>query len=228
MMGPLVLLLAAAAPQLLSAAAAGSSALAGASTTCDSTNVQGGRRGCIDQIVSSVNISAECQALCCASSKAHPVLPLPGVTGVGCVAWFHSQYAQCFICNGVDRHGRKTVVLPPNKTECKKQTPHPGRPAKICTTGVVKPTLLPKPPTPPPVIPHIGTEGSPQYADAAFNSLRAPTYSNGSSASLNRTAELDTEGWPKMDCQICIFDHRPVQPKPRLASLSVQRAHLKK
>jgi hypothetical protein len=92
---------------------------------------------------------------------------------------------------------------------CKTQTPHPGRPAKVCTTGIVKPTFLPKPPLPPAVIPSIGAEGDLQYTDGAFNSMRPPTYSNGSAAALNSTSELDAEGWPKMDCQITIFDGRP-------------------
>jgi len=179
-------------------------------TACESTSVQGARRGCIDQIVSSVNTSAECEALCCASSAAHPVLPLPGMTGPGCVAWYHNQWSQCFMCNGIDRHGRAKSVIPAvNTTECKKQTPRPGHPAKVCTTGVVKPTFLPKPPAPPMVISSIGTEANAQYTDGAFNSLRPPTYCNGSFAALNRSTELDVEGWPKMDCQITIFDHRP-------------------
>ena len=77
---------------------------------CESTDVEGIRRGCNDQIIQPVNTSAECKALCCASSAAHPVPPIPGVTSPGCVAWYHSQYSQCFICNGIDRHGRNTVV----------------------------------------------------------------------------------------------------------------------
>ena len=92
-----------------------------------------------------------------------------------------------------------------NTTGC----PKVFKPARVCTTGVVKPTFLPDPPVPPAVIPSIGTEGDVQYTDAAFNSMRPPTYSNGSAAALNRTSELDAEGWPKMDCEICIFDDRP-------------------
>jgi hypothetical protein len=76
---------------------------------CDSTDVYGARQ-CSDQIIQPVNTSAECKALCCASSAAHPVPPIPGVVTPGCVAWYHSQYSQCLICNGLDRHGRKTVV----------------------------------------------------------------------------------------------------------------------
>ena len=79
----------------------------------------------------------------------------------------------------------------------------------MCTTGTVKPTFLPAPPLPPTVVPSIGTEANAQYTDGAFNSLRPPAYSNGSAAALNRTTELDAEGWPKMDCQITIFDDRP-------------------
>ena len=53
-----------------------------------------------------------CRALCCASSAAHPVPPIPGITPPGCVAWYHNQYAQCFMCNGVDRHGHKRPAVP--------------------------------------------------------------------------------------------------------------------
>ena len=163
-----------------------------AAAACESTNVQGERRGCNDQTGNQpVNTSAECQALCCASSAAHPILPLPGVAGAGCVAWSHNQYSQCFICNGINRHGAKEVVPNVNTTSCKDPATHHG---KVCTTGVVKPTFLPKPPTPPTVIPSIGTEANAQYTDGAFNSLRPPSYCNGSAAALNRLTELDAEG----------------------------------
>ena len=78
---------------------------------CESTVEEGSRR-CSDLIVGQVNTSAECKALCCASSAAHPVPPIPGITGPGCVAWSHTQYAQCEMCNGVDRHGRTSPPVP--------------------------------------------------------------------------------------------------------------------
>jgi hypothetical protein len=81
----------------------------GPPASCDSTDVEGARR-CADQIFNQINTSAACKSLCCASSAAHPVPPIPGVATPGCVAWFHNQYSQCFFCNGIDKHGTKTVV----------------------------------------------------------------------------------------------------------------------
>lgn len=114
---------------------------------------------------------------------------------------------QCFMAPGVDRHGSFTVVPPLNKTYCKPSDPEKTEPD--CATGVVEPTMGPKPPAPPKVFKQIGAEGSAQYVDAAFG-MKLPVYANGTNKPLNATSEVSPDGWPLMDCQITVFDHRPV------------------
>ena len=171
-----------------------------AALECKSTQEMGARRGCIDTIAKA-NTSAECEALCCASSAANPI-PVAGVPSEGCVAWFHNQFSQCFMCNGA-KDGRSKPVPPVNKTYC-----HAEPTGKVCMTGLVKPTVAPQPPPAPRIIPGIGAEGSVEYVNAARGML-PPVYANGSSIQLNRSTELTPEGWPLMDCQIVIFDERP-------------------
>jgi hypothetical protein len=166
-----------------------------------------------------VNSTDECRALCCADSAAHPI-PIAGIHPTGCVAWFarvssHKDKAlnttvtsgQCFMAPGVDKHGSFTVVPPVNKTYCKPSDPKRTEPD--CATGVVEPTMGPKPPTPPKVFNQIGAEGSAHYVDAAFG-MKLPAYANGTNKPLNASSEKTPDGWPLMDCQITIFDHRPV------------------
>ncbi len=184
------------------AVAAAAAAAASVHVQCNAGPTQIGGRDCIDKIMKA-NSSSDCRALCCADSAAHPV-PFPGAQSAGCRAWYQNQYNQCFMCAGT-RHGGFTPPVDPNK--CK---PNPKRPP--CETGLVEPTPGPKPPAPPAngVIPHIGAEVSGHYADVvAGMSMRAPSYANGSSAALDPSTELTTEGWCKMDCQWVVFDARP-------------------
>ena len=177
-------------------------------TTCKGTQVPG-ERECRDLIMwmNSTTPGVDdgaCEKWCCADSALHPA-PYPGAHTEGCAAWFyragHTIVGQCFICRGIDRHGNPGVIPPVNTTSCKNESQ--------CTTGTVEPTPGPKPPTPPTVIPRIGTEGKVAYADGARESLRHPTYANGSGTPLNETTELTPLGWPMMDCEITIFDDRP-------------------
>ena len=189
----------------LGVAAVGVAAAKGdAPPKCKGAQEVGSRRSCIDTIVSNTSAAAECEALCCADNRANPI-PYPGAMGKGCKAWFQNQYKQCFMCNGVDSHGRPTKPTPPvNKTEksCQDAEREP------CMTGTVTPAPAPIPPKPPTVIPHLGTESSAQYVNAA-RGMKVPTQIGNSSAPLNDTTELTELGWPLADCQILIFDHRP-------------------
>ena len=182
---------------------------------CNGTAEPGGRE--IRGTIVSFNGTADvCEALCCADSAAHP-LPIAGMQPQGCIAWFsrsevdkktNQSHGQCFMLPGVDRHGEISSVPPLNKTFCVPSDPEKMTPD--CSTGTVLPVLGPKPPTPPSVMPkgYLGAEGSAEYVDGAREML-PPSYANGTKAGLNRSTELTTEGWPMMDCQITIFDHRP-------------------
>jgi hypothetical protein len=141
---------------------------------CDSTQTEGAsRRSCIDEIVANITTAAACKDLCCADSAAHPI-PYPGAHPTGCVAWYHSEYHQCFICKGVDRHGSPQDPPAANHSDTKSCTPReppknkkdpeaPRGANSTCTTGVITPAPAPIPPKPPAVIPHyIGTEASAQ------------------------------------------------------------------
>ncbi len=204
------------AAQLLLAAVIGSSSsdTSGPTPACKGQRTDGAsRRACTDTIVSNVTTAGDCEALCCADSVAHPV-PYPGAVPVGCVAWYHSEYSQCFMCNGVNRHG-KAGPWPPvaNETDPKcvprKSWKNPGAANITCMTGTITPTPAPLPPKPPAVFKgFIGTEAHPEYVDGAVG-MRAPTRVGNSSEPLNATTELTDKGWPKMDCDITIFDHRP-------------------
>eukprot|EP01043_Picozoa_sp_COSAG02_P011399 COSAG02_NODE_419_length_22613_cov_22.994492_13_plen_255_part_00 len=120
----------------------------------------------------------------------------------------------CATGNGVNRHG-KAGPWPPvaNETDPKcvprKSWKNPGTANITCMTGTITPTPAPLPPKPPAVFKgFIGTEAHPEYVDGAVG-MRAPTRVGNSSEPLNATTELTDKGWPKMDCDITIFDHRP-------------------
>jgi hypothetical protein len=151
------------------------------------------RRACIAKIVNKVEGATACQALCCAdATKALP--------NDGCNAWFMNDYGQCFMCSG------KGDKEPPPAVKADKNSGCREPPAVTnCSTGLVTPP--PPPPLPPaPTKGPLGGEASAEYVDYA-RGMRWPSHLNGSQ--LDRSL-LSPEGWPLVDCTICVFDHRPV------------------
>ena len=141
--------------------------------------------------INNINSTAECAQACCDHKAANPF------SNDACTAWSLNGWGQCFWCASA---GNQTAVAVP--TNCSHRVP--------CATGVV--TLPTPPPLPPaPLTGHLGGEASVEYVDYG-RLLRWPSHLNGGKAFDQD--ELTPLGWPKADCQICVFDGRPTGVRP--------------